>query len=84
MAPQVKKAKTAFLFYQGDQLAAVKQELGGSMGEAMQEVSCTQRRTRVGLMVNKCVCVCVCDSSLVFLVGSIRLYLTFFLSLLSL
>jgi hypothetical protein len=39
MAPQVKKAKTAFLYFQGDQLAAVKHELGGSMGEAMTEVS---------------------------------------------
>lgn len=38
MAPHVDKAKTAFLFFQRDQLAAVKNELGGSMGEAMQEV----------------------------------------------
>jgi hypothetical protein len=43
MAPQVKKAKTAFMFYQADQLAKIRAELGGpagcSMGEAMTEVS---------------------------------------------
>ena len=38
MAPQVEKTKTAFLFFQKDQLAVVKNEMGGSMGEAMQEV----------------------------------------------
>jgi hypothetical protein len=40
MAPQVKKAKTAFMFYQADQLAKIRAELGGttSMGEAMTEV----------------------------------------------
>ena len=38
MAPQVKKAKTAFLYYQGDQLSAIRKELGLSMGDAMTEV----------------------------------------------
>ena len=40
MAPQVKKAKTAFMFYQADQLAKIRAELGGTatMGEAMTEV----------------------------------------------
>ena len=39
MPPQVKKAKTAFLYYQGDKLAAIRNELGVSMGDAMTEVS---------------------------------------------
>jgi hypothetical protein len=39
MAPQVKKVKTAFLYYQGDQLSAIRKELGLSMGDAMTEVS---------------------------------------------
>ena len=38
MAPEVKKAKTAFLYFQGDQLALVKRELDLSMGDAMTEV----------------------------------------------
>jgi hypothetical protein len=38
MAPQVKKAKTAFLYFQGDKLAAVKNEMNLSMGDAMTEV----------------------------------------------
>jgi SWI/SNF-related matrix-associated actin-dependent regulator of chromatin subfamily A member 5 len=38
MAPQIKKAKTAFLYYQGDKLASIKKELKLSMGEAMTEV----------------------------------------------
>lgn len=53
MAPQVKKAKTAFLYYQSDQLSAVRKELGLSMGDAMTEVStlfsvctCTHTHTR--------------------------------------
>eukprot|EP00934_Nitzschia_sp_Nitz4_P002372 Nitzschia sp. Nitz4//scaffold15_size197535//114083//119000//NITZ4_001588-RA/size197535-processed-gene-0.80-mRNA-1//-1//CDS//3329537745//2367//frame0 len=39
MAPQVKKAKSAFLYYQGDQLSAVRKELGLSMGDAMTELA---------------------------------------------
>ena len=39
MPLQVKKAKTAFLFYQGEHLANIKRQLGLSMGEAMTEVS---------------------------------------------
>ena len=39
MPPQVKKAKTAFLYYQGDQLSAIRSELNLSMGDAMTEVS---------------------------------------------
>lgn len=38
----VRKVKTAFLFYQADQLSRIRAELGGSssnMGEAMTEVS---------------------------------------------
>jgi SWI/SNF-related matrix-associated actin-dependent regulator of chromatin subfamily A member 5 len=38
MAPQVKKAKTAFLYFQSDQLAVVRKELNLSMGDAMTEV----------------------------------------------
>jgi hypothetical protein len=40
MAPHVKKAKTAFLYYQADQLSKIRQQLGpaASMGEAMTEV----------------------------------------------
>jgi hypothetical protein len=38
MAPQVKKPKTAFLFYQGDQLAAVRNQGNLTMGDAMTEV----------------------------------------------
>ena len=40
MAPQVRKAKTAFLFYQGAQLSNIRAELGptASMGDAMTEV----------------------------------------------
>ena len=34
----VRKVKTAFLFYQGDQLSNIRTELGVSMGEAMTEV----------------------------------------------
>lgn len=39
MAPQVRKVKSAFLFYQGEELKRVRDELGVSMGEAMTEVS---------------------------------------------
>ena len=39
MAPQVKKAKTAFLYFQGDQLSSIRKELNLSMGDAMTEVS---------------------------------------------
>ena len=39
MAPQVKKAKTAFLYFQGDQLSSIRKELNLSMGDAMSEVS---------------------------------------------
>lgn len=39
MAPQVKKAKTAFLYYQSDQLSAIRNQLKLSMGDAMSEVS---------------------------------------------
>jgi hypothetical protein len=37
----VRKAKTAFLYYQGDQLSKIRAELGPttSMGDAMTEVS---------------------------------------------
>lgn len=38
MAPQVKKAKTAFLYYQSDQLSVIRKELNLSMGDAMTEV----------------------------------------------
>jgi hypothetical protein len=38
MAPEVKKKKTAFLFYQSAQLAAIRKELNVSMGDAMTEV----------------------------------------------
>ena len=40
MAPQVKKARTAFLYYQSDHLSKVRAELGqgASMGDAMTEV----------------------------------------------
>lgn len=43
MAPQVKKAKTAFLYYQGDQLSAIRKELGISMGDAMTELAARWR-----------------------------------------
>ncbi|KAG7370050.1 helicase [Nitzschia inconspicua] len=43
MAPQVKKAKTAFLFYQSDQLAAVRKEKNLSMGDAMTELAARWR-----------------------------------------
>ena len=39
MAPQIRKPKSAFLFYQGDQLSNIRKELNVSMGEAMTEVS---------------------------------------------
>lgn len=41
MPLQVKKAKTAFLYYQSDQLQKIRMELGPetSMGDAMTEVS---------------------------------------------
>lgn len=38
MAPQVRKVKTAFLWYQGEELKNVRNELGIGMGEAMTEV----------------------------------------------
>jgi hypothetical protein len=38
MAPQVRKVKSAFLYYQGEELKRVRDELGVSMGEAMTEV----------------------------------------------
>ena len=44
MAPQVKKAKTAFLYYQGDKLSVIRKELGLSMGDAMTEVSPMTKR----------------------------------------
>lgn len=34
----IRKAKSAFLFYQGDQLATIRAELNLSMGDAMTEV----------------------------------------------
>lgn len=43
MAPQIKKAKTAFLFYQADQLSKIRKERGLAMGEAMTEVSLTSK-----------------------------------------
>jgi hypothetical protein len=39
MAPQVRKVKSAFLWYQGEELKNVRAELGVSMGDAMTEVS---------------------------------------------
>jgi hypothetical protein len=42
MAPQIKKAKTAFLYFQGDQLSTIRKKLNLSMGEAMTEVSRTE------------------------------------------
>lgn len=39
MAPQIKKAKTAFLFFQAEQLSKIRKEKGLAMGEAMTEVS---------------------------------------------
>jgi hypothetical protein len=42
MAPQVKKAKTAFLYFQGDQLSIIRKKLSLSMGDAMTEVSPTE------------------------------------------
>jgi len=39
MAPQVKKAKTAFLYFQGDKLSSIRKELNVSMGDAMTELS---------------------------------------------
>jgi hypothetical protein len=38
MAPEVKKSKTAFLYFQSDQLSAIRKQLNLSMGEAMTEV----------------------------------------------
>ena len=38
MAPQVKKAKTAFLYYQAEQLSVIRKELNLGMGDAMTEV----------------------------------------------
>ena len=38
-ATTVRKAKSAFLFYQGDQLAKIRADLNLSMGDAMTEVS---------------------------------------------
>jgi len=35
----IRKAKSAFLYYQGDQLSKIRAELGLSMGDAMTEVS---------------------------------------------
>lgn len=37
-APSVKKVKTAFMFYQSEQLGKVRAEFGGDMGVAMTEV----------------------------------------------
>ena len=42
MPLQVKKAKTAFLYFQSDQLSAIRKELNLSMGDAMTEVSSRQ------------------------------------------
>lgn len=40
MAPTVQRAKTAFMFYQSEQLSIIQQELGGaSMGQAMSVLS---------------------------------------------
>ena len=38
MAPQVSKAKTAFLYFQSDKLKSIRKELNLSMGDAMSEV----------------------------------------------
>lgn len=37
--PEVKKARTAFLYFQKDNLASIRQENNLSMGDAMTEVS---------------------------------------------
>jgi hypothetical protein len=37
--PEVKKARTAFLYFQKENLARIKQENNLSMGDAMTEVS---------------------------------------------
>jgi len=42
MAPQVKKAKTAFLHYQAEQLSVIRKELNLAMGDAMTEVRILQ------------------------------------------
>ena len=41
MAPTVKKAKTAYLYFQADRLGSIRKQLGpeASMGDAMTEVS---------------------------------------------
>ena len=46
MAPQVKKAKTAFSYFQTDSLSKIRAELGqgATMGDAMTEVSTTYNR----------------------------------------
>ena len=54
MAPQVQKVRTAFMFYQRDQLQKIRQELGAnaSMGDAMTEVRsrvCQQQLWRDGV-----------------------------------
>mmetsp|Transcript_746 Transcript_746/g.1805 ORF Transcript_746/g.1805 Transcript_746/m.1805 type:complete len:1548 (-) Transcript_746:262-4905(-) len=44
MAPQIKKAKTAFLFFQADQLSKIRKEKGLAMGEAMTELAARWRQ----------------------------------------
>ena len=46
MAPQVKKAKTAFLYFQSDKLSLIRKELKLSMGDAMTEVRKKERKRR--------------------------------------
>ena len=48
MAPQVKKAKTAFLYYQAEQLSVIRKELNLGMGDAMTEVRILQPSSLVG------------------------------------
>jgi hypothetical protein len=52
MAPTVKKAKSAFLFFQGANLAKIRAELGPetTMGQAMTEVRCVLPLTLVALI----------------------------------
>jgi hypothetical protein len=66
MAPHVKKAKTAFLYYQADQLSKIRQQLGpaASMGDAMTEVSTSDTSDTSTSVVSRCMlgvlCSCGC------------------------
>mmetsp|Transcript_48327 Transcript_48327/g.54747 ORF Transcript_48327/g.54747 Transcript_48327/m.54747 type:complete len:193 (+) Transcript_48327:584-1162(+) len=47
MAPQIKKGKTAFLFFQADQLSKIRKEKKLGMGEAMTELAARWRAMTV-------------------------------------